>query len=329
MVMGPTHAMSGAAAGLILPSILPGMTATPAVSLSFAGVCAGAALLPDIDSPGSTVSRSLGALTWGLSKVVNKVSWAFYSATSGPKDNHRDGGHRTLTHTGAFAVVVSIGVTALTGWGGRYAVLAVLFFMASLAIRGLLNDWAKNNGWIGIALAAAASHLRRLTDPARRRPGMAGVGRWYRHRAARRGGCDHEERVRVPRTIGDNPREAVVGVRAARPVADHRRRLGRKGAATAGADRGDGGAGHSAFPRRPTGHHRGVGRSHRAVRLTLAGEQSNGGSYTRSVGGRLQCYPCARQPTQMRAYRRRGTLIREAANVGDTYAPCGRHAVRS
>ena len=43
MVMGPTHAMSGAAAGLLLPSILPGMTATPAVSLSFAGVCAGAA----------------------------------------------------------------------------------------------------------------------------------------------------------------------------------------------------------------------------------------------------------------------------------------------
>jgi hypothetical protein len=155
MVMGPTHAMSGAAAGLILPSILPGMTATPAVSLSFAGVCAGAALLPDIDSPGSTVSRSLGPLTWALSKVVNKVSWAFYSATSGPKDNHRDGGHRTLTHTGAFAAAVGIGVTALTGWGGRYAVLAVLFFMASLAIRGLLNDWARNNGWIGIAAAAA------------------------------------------------------------------------------------------------------------------------------------------------------------------------------
>lgn len=155
MVMGPTHAMSGAAAGLILPSILPGITATPAVSLAFAGVCAGAALLPDIDSPGSTVSQSLGTLTWGLSKAVNKVSWAYYAATAGPKDNHRDGGHRTLTHTGVFAVAVGVGVTALTGWGGRYAVLAVLFFMASLAIRGLLNDWAKKNGWIGIAAAAA------------------------------------------------------------------------------------------------------------------------------------------------------------------------------
>ena len=186
MVMGPTHAMSGAAAGLLLPSILPGMTATPAVSLSFAGVCAGAALLPDIDSPGSTVSRSLGVVTWGLSSAVNKLSWAYYSATAGPKDNHRDGGHRTLTHTGAFAVATSIGVTALTGWGGRYAVLAVLFFMASLAIRGLLNDWAKSNGWIGIAAAAAALTFAAAQTLPRRRPGMVGLGCRHWHRVARR-----------------------------------------------------------------------------------------------------------------------------------------------
>lgn len=154
MVMGPTHAMSGAAAGFVLPLVLPGVPHTPAMAFTYAGVCAGAALLPDIDSPGSTVSRSLGPLTWLLSKAISKVSWAFYQLTASHRDN-RTGSHRTLTHTALFTVLIGGGIAALTGWGGKGAVAGVLFFMASLAIRGLLADWAKKNGWVAITVVAA------------------------------------------------------------------------------------------------------------------------------------------------------------------------------
>lgn len=154
MVMGPTHAMSGATAGLLLATSVPGV-AGPAATLTFAGVCAGAALLPDIDSPHTTVSRSFGPLTWGISKVVNALSVAYFDATRNRKDSPREGGHRTLTHTALFAAAAGLGTAAVTGWGGKWAVLAVLFFMLGLALRGLMADWAKRNGWLGVTVVAA------------------------------------------------------------------------------------------------------------------------------------------------------------------------------
>lgn len=54
MVMGPTHAMSGAAAGLAVAQALPtswGGVTSASEAFVYAGIAAGAALLPDLDSP--------------------------------------------------------------------------------------------------------------------------------------------------------------------------------------------------------------------------------------------------------------------------------------
>lgn len=64
MVMGPTHAASGAAAWLLTAPTLTAAVTThtmhPTQAFVGAAVCAGSALLPDIDLPSSTVSRSFG-----------------------------------------------------------------------------------------------------------------------------------------------------------------------------------------------------------------------------------------------------------------------------
>lgn len=159
MVMGPTHAMSGAAvwlgtAGLFAASA--GHALTPTQTFVGAGVCAGSALLPDIDAPTSTVARSMGPITIGLAHLVSGLSLGFYHLTATNRDKPSNDGHRKLTHTLLAAITSGAGVTALTTAFGRWAVLGVLFFMLSLALRGLMHDWAAREGWIGVTAVAAA-----------------------------------------------------------------------------------------------------------------------------------------------------------------------------
>lgn len=160
MVMGPTHAMSGAAAWLFGAGAVTAVTGSHLSTeqiLVGAGVCAGCALLPDIDSPSSTVARSIGPITQGLAYLVSAASNAAYRLTAGPRDENREGGHRTLTHTLLFAVAVGAAVSALVTSIGTWAVAGTLFFTLSLALRGLLVDWAKKEGWIAVTLASAAA----------------------------------------------------------------------------------------------------------------------------------------------------------------------------
>ncbi|NHE69048.1 metal-dependent hydrolase [Rhodococcus sp. D-46] len=102
MVMGPTHAMSGAATGLAIAAVLPpewgGPTSIPGAFI-FAGITAGAALLPDLDSPQATIARSFGPLSQAVAHVVERISLAFHSLTSTKRDDNRENGHRTTTHT--------------------------------------------------------------------------------------------------------------------------------------------------------------------------------------------------------------------------------------
>ncbi len=63
MVMGPTHAVSGALVGLVVADLLPtdwGAPASTAEAFAFAAVCSGAALLPDLDTAQSTVASRSG-----------------------------------------------------------------------------------------------------------------------------------------------------------------------------------------------------------------------------------------------------------------------------
>jgi membrane-bound metal-dependent hydrolase YbcI (DUF457 family) len=138
--MGPAHSLSGAAAWLGVGATAAALGRPMPWPTLVVGalICAGAALAPDLDHQAATISRAFGPLSRGLCEVVDKVSYATYQATRMRGDARRSGGHRTLTHTWVWAVLVGAGCTALARWGGRWAVLAILFVHLVLAVEGLL-----------------------------------------------------------------------------------------------------------------------------------------------------------------------------------------------
>ena len=163
MVMGPTHAMSGAGAGLAIGAFLPvewGGATSPTEVLVFAGVTAGAALLPDLDTPQSTLARSFGLASRALAHITERVSKTIYDVTMTRKDARISNGHRTATHTLWFALLAGAGTAALVSAFGKNGAIGVLFFMLGLAIRGLAPNWAKKQDWIyvtGLSLALAVA----------------------------------------------------------------------------------------------------------------------------------------------------------------------------
>ncbi|MDR7329069.1 metal-dependent hydrolase [Corynebacterium guangdongense] len=157
MVMGPTHAMSGAAVGLAVAQIIPaewGGVSSPSEVFVYAGIAAGAALLPDLDSPQATVSRSFGPLSWGLSHAVENASQFFVNVTRGRRDKYCANGHRTATHTLWFALAMGLASSALLVAFGKAAAIGLLFFFLGLAIRGLLPDWVDKRGWLVVSAAS-------------------------------------------------------------------------------------------------------------------------------------------------------------------------------
>ena len=168
-MMGPSHALSGAAAWLAGSWALEytGRVAhqTPLELAVGTAVCAGGALLPDLDlsgrvstgQGGATVAHTFGRPSLFLAEVVEKVSLFVYSATRTRRDPQRRNGHRTLTHTLPFTV----GVGFLTTWaciqGGKWAVMGILFFLLGLALRGLFSTWAARAGWVLISIVSAAA----------------------------------------------------------------------------------------------------------------------------------------------------------------------------
>jgi membrane-bound metal-dependent hydrolase YbcI (DUF457 family) len=175
-MMGPSHALSGASvwlAGSWALDHFAGYEQSPLAVTIGATVCAGAALLPDLDlsgkvtrnQGGATVARTFGVFSLFIAEVIEKVSLGIYSVTRLPRDPRRTNGHRTFTHTLVFAGLVGWGTTTLCAAYGKWAVLGVLFFMAGLALRGLFDRWAERAGWLIVTLTAggvaalAASHL--------------------------------------------------------------------------------------------------------------------------------------------------------------------------
>jgi membrane-bound metal-dependent hydrolase YbcI (DUF457 family) len=124
--MGRSHLLVGAAGALAVSKPLliatTGRTPTTGELVATTVVCAGAAMLPDIDHPQATVSRALGPVTWFLSRACARVL----------------GGHRSGTHSILFAVVLSWALTSLiVGLSGPLLPLFLCFFFASLAVRVL------------------------------------------------------------------------------------------------------------------------------------------------------------------------------------------------
>jgi membrane-bound metal-dependent hydrolase YbcI (DUF457 family) len=159
MVMGPTHAMSGAAAWLAGVAIYTTTTQTPIdPSLLILGtaVAAGAALAPDIDSHNSTVVNSFGFVGKGLHHIANALSVMVYNLTKTRKDTEITGGHRTLFHTTVFAILAGGLValaTASTGsitifnntlsWGQLWSLVIMTVFL-DLALGGLFEKQIRN-----------------------------------------------------------------------------------------------------------------------------------------------------------------------------------------
>ncbi|SDH32936.1 LexA-binding, inner membrane-associated putative hydrolase [Sinosporangium album] len=136
-MMGHTHALTGAVAWLGLAPVFAtvpwlnestrwidtGIMAgalTPAELIAGALICAGAAMLPDLDHPSATIAQTFGPVTWALSKAVNWVS----------------GGHRGATHSLAFAVAAGVGAHYLAdAYPVGRGILVVL--MIGLALRAI------------------------------------------------------------------------------------------------------------------------------------------------------------------------------------------------
>lgn len=137
-MMGTSHAatglLTGGVSGLLLSDEL-------GPALVCAAIGAGAALLPDLDTPGSTAGRSLGVVTELVAGGARSLSKAVYTRTATEVELARpqDGGHRFLTHTvpacltlGLFALLV-----ALLPLGAGL----VVFAMGALGLGAVLRDW--------------------------------------------------------------------------------------------------------------------------------------------------------------------------------------------
>jgi membrane-bound metal-dependent hydrolase YbcI (DUF457 family) len=165
-MMGPSHALSGAAvwlAGSWALDHFAGYGQSPLAIAVGTAVCAGGALLPDLDlsgrvtrnQGGATVAHTFGVVSLFLAEVIEKISLGVYKLTSLSRDPHRENGHRTLTHTLPFAALVGWGTTELCARFGKWAVVAIVFLMAGLALRGLFEKWAERAGWLIVTIVAA------------------------------------------------------------------------------------------------------------------------------------------------------------------------------
>lgn len=168
-MMGRSHALSGAATWLagswVMEQFFDYPPQSPLYLALGTAMCAGGALLPDLDlsgkvttgQGGATVAHTFGPVSMFVSEVIEKVSLGIYTATRLKNDPKRDYGHRTFTHTLPFVILMGWGATFLCQRFGKWAVLPILFFMIGLALRGLFEQWAKRAGWVITTLVAGGA----------------------------------------------------------------------------------------------------------------------------------------------------------------------------
>ncbi len=138
-MLGVSHALSGAALGLAVVGFVPqavGVQPDVGSVLTFAAVCAGAALLPDLDHPSSMATRRFSVASWLAGRAVRPLSRLVYDLTRGRRDTGR-GSHRGLTHTIACAVLLGLAVNLASARFGTPVLVGTLFVCLALAIKGL------------------------------------------------------------------------------------------------------------------------------------------------------------------------------------------------
>lgn len=190
--MGPTHAMSGAAAwlaavaaagaGVSAPGreVLAGMP-LPVVVMG-AAVCAGGALLPDIDCPGSlslkdgsTVVRAFGIVGEAVGQAMDGLALLVFNLTRSRHDPERNSGHRLFTHTAVFAVGLGMLTSLAASLPGTFNVgskeystgtavaLVIMWSCLHLSLFGLFEKWTKKQrkkfGLIGVMVISGVLTL--------------------------------------------------------------------------------------------------------------------------------------------------------------------------
>ncbi|MBW1596212.1 metal-dependent hydrolase [Streptomyces sp. JJ38] len=158
-MMGPAHSLSGATAWLGAGAVAHafGHSMPWPVLVAGALICAGAALAPDLDQKSATISRAFGPISRWLAILIDQLSTVVFNATRGRGERRRSGGHRTLTHTWVWAVALGAGFSAAAAFGGRWAVLGILFVHMVLAVEGLLWRAARVSSDVLVWLLGAAT----------------------------------------------------------------------------------------------------------------------------------------------------------------------------
>lgn len=144
-MMGRGHSLSGAAVwlgGTGAYTISTGNVIEPALVIMGTAVLSGASLLPDLDSYSATVTKSFGFMGRVFYYVTNAISMTIYNLTKTSRDDDKENGHRTFTHTTVFSILVGLavlGLTSLTGnlsifgieytWGQVVALIIMAFFL--------------------------------------------------------------------------------------------------------------------------------------------------------------------------------------------------------
>lgn len=165
MVMGPTHAMSGATAGTavaVVTAYSSGVPVDATSALVLAGVTAGAAVVPDLDHPSGTAARTLGPVSRLLAVFVNRVSSVFAEATGAR--GRRVGGHRTATHTLLFAVVLALSTWFAVDVGDQRVTVGIFAALVLLALHSLVRPVVTRWGSLGAVVIAVALTLLVLRD---------------------------------------------------------------------------------------------------------------------------------------------------------------------
>ncbi|MEJ6550690.1 metal-dependent hydrolase [Corynebacterium sp. USCH3] len=163
--MGPTHAMSGAAAGAAIAVFTAQASGTPVDATSalvLSGVTAGAAVLPDLDHPSGTAARTLGPVSRLVAVVVNRTSSMVAEATGAR--GRRVGGHRTLTHTVVFAVLLAVATWWAVDLGDRRVTVGIFAALVLLALHSLVRPVVRRWGSLGSVVLAVGLTLLVLRD---------------------------------------------------------------------------------------------------------------------------------------------------------------------
>lgn len=128
--MARGHALVGLLGGIGYSALLP--AAPVPVRVVAVAVTGGAALLPDLDHRQATAARSLGFVTRVLAGLMSRLAVAVFYATRAPADPvEKTNGHRMLTHTVPWCLLVGAAVGVI-GWIYPVALIVVCGLLVGL-----------------------------------------------------------------------------------------------------------------------------------------------------------------------------------------------------